>query len=266
MAYSFFEVTRDEAVGVVVMNRPPVNALSAALLEEFAGVLDDMEGDAQIRSMLLTAGENIRTRSAKFFCAGADIKEFGETFFSGRASEAVQRGAAIFTRLQRFPKPVVVAVNGNALGGGCELVMAAHLRVLAAEAWLGQPEIRLGIIPGYGGTQRLPRLMGRGLALEYLLTGDNISSDLALRTGLVNQVVPLEQCIPAGMALARKLSGLAPLAARFIIEAVNEGLDRGIDDGVSVELDRMVKVLASEDAVEGSMAFVEKRPPQFKGK
>ncbi len=266
MAYSFFEVTRDEAVGVVVMNRPPVNALSGALLEEFARVLDAIETDEQIRAILLTAGQDIRTQSAKFFCAGADIKEFGETFFRGRAGETVQRGAAILTRLQRFPKPVVVAINGNALGGGCELVMAAHLRVLAAEAWLGQPEIRLGIIPGYGGTQRLPRLMGRGVALEYLLTGDNISSELALRTGLVNQVVPLEQCMPAAMALARKLSGLAPLAARFIIEAVNEGLDRGIDDGMSVELGRMVKVLASEDALEGSMAFVEKRPPKFKGK
>ncbi len=266
MGYEFFQVGRDGAVGVAVMNRPPVNALSAALMGELAAVLDELEADEQVRAVLLTAGEDIRTRSAKFFCAGADIKEFGETFFTAGARETVKRGSDIVTRLQRFPKPVVVAINGNALGGGCELVMACHIRVLAAEAVLGQPEIRLGIIPGYGGTQRLPRLMGRGLALEYLLTGDNISPELALRTGLVNHVVPLEECVPTALGIARKLSEQAPLAVRYTIEAVNAGLDRGIDEGLEVELGCMAKVLATEDAIEGGLAFVQKRPPQFKGK
>ncbi|MDQ7794677.1 MAG: enoyl-CoA hydratase-related protein [bacterium] len=266
MGYEFFQITRDEAVAVAVMNRPPVNALSAALMADLAAVLDELEGDGTVRAVLLTAGEDIRTRAAKFFCAGADIKEFGETFFGGGARDAVAGGSRIVTRLQRFPKPVVVAINGNALGGGCELVMACHVRILAAEAVLGQPEIKLGIIPGYGGTQRLPRLMGRGLALEYLLTGDNIPPELALHTGLVNHVVPLAECVDKGLAIAHKLSRQAPLALRYIIEAVNEGLDSGVDTSMAVELDRMLRVLATEDAVEGGMAFVQKRPPEFKGR
>lgn len=264
--FQFFDLKLEDGVALVTMSRPPVNALSAALLNELAGVLDEIEGNPEARVLLLTAGPDIRTKSRKMFCGGADITEFGAAWQSGAAGEFIGRGQRLLTRIERFPKPTIVAIDGSAFGGGTEMVMCFHLRVLAETAQLGQPEIKLAIIPGYGGTQRLPRLMGRTPALYYMLTGDPIPAAEALRHGLVNFVVPEEEVLGKALEIARTLAQGPPVAQRCIIEAVNEGLDRPLDDGLLVELDKMVEVTKTEDAIEGAMAFMEKRAPKFKGK
>ena len=265
-SYEFFTIKIEDGVALVTMARPPVNALSSALLGELERILDEIEAVDEARVMVLVSGDEIRTRSRKMFCGGADISEFGEAWSSGKAGEFISRGQRLLTRIERFPKVAIIALNGSAYGGGTELTMCFHLRVLAEEAELGQPEIKLAIIPGYGGTQRLPRFMGQTTALYYLLTGDGISSGEALKHGLVNFVVPMDEVLPKAMEIAKNLAQGPPVAQRLILEAVNEGMSASLDDGLVVELEKMVEVASTEDAVEGAMAFMQKRPPQFKGK
>ncbi len=265
-SYEFFNIKYEDGVALVTMNRPPVNALSKGLLDELEKVLDEVEKASEARVMVVVAGEEIRTKSRKMFCGGADISEFGTAWSSGDSSKMTRRGQLLLTRIEKYPKVTIAAINGSAFGGGTELSMCFHLRVLAEEAELGQPEIKLAIIPGYGGTQRLPRLMGRTPALYYMLTGDNIPSHEALRHGLVNFVVPMAEVLPKAMEIAKRLAKGAPVAQRMVIEAVNQGLGRPVDDGLLVELEKMTAVTKSEDAIEGAMAFMQKRPPEFKGK
>jgi enoyl-CoA hydratase/carnithine racemase len=265
-SYEFFSIKVEDGVALVTMNRPPVNALSAALLNELEKVLDEVEANDEARVMVMVSGDEIRTRTRKMFCGGADISEFGAAWSSGKSGEFIGRGQRLLTRIERFPKVTIVALNGSAYGGGTELTMCFHLRVLAEEAELGQPEIKLAIIPGYGGTQRLPRFMGQTTALYYLLTGDPIPSEEALKHGLVNFVVPLDEVLPKAIEIAKRLAQGPPVAQRLVLEAVNEGMSTSLDEGLLVELEKMVEVASTEDAIEGAMAFMQKRPPQFKGK
>ncbi|MGE5648387.1 MAG: enoyl-CoA hydratase/isomerase family protein [Acidobacteriota bacterium] len=244
-----FEASED-GVALVTINRPEkLNALNAALMGELEGAFEQVERDAAIRGLLVTgAGE-------KAFVAGADIGELpvGD---AAAARAMAERGQAVFGRLDRMGKPSVAAINGFALGGGLELALACTLRVASENARLGLPEVKLGIMPGYGGTVRLPRLVGRGRALEMLLTGEPVDAAEALRTGLVNYVKPQGELLAFSRALLRGILDNAPLAVRAVMETVDGG----------EEAAAFAAVAASEDAIEGTRAFVGKRKPVFKGK
>jgi enoyl-CoA hydratase len=251
---------RDGAVAIVTFNRPAVlNALNAQTLDELRRVLLDLQADETIRVVVLTgAGE-------KAFVAGADINELArQTPASGR--ELARAGQAVIDLVESLGKPVIAAINGFALGGGCELAMACTLRIAADSARLGQPEINLGIVPGYGGTQRLPRLVGKGRALELLLTGAAIGAAEALRIGLVNRVVPAAELMSAVRQLASELARQAPIAMRYILEAVHHGLEMPTAEGLHLEATLFGLVAASDDMREGTRAFLEKRKPEFTGR
>jgi len=260
MTHENLLLDRDGAVVVVTINRPKVlNALNSATLAELSAVLDDLAQDDGVRSIVLTgSGE-------KSFVAGADINELaGQTPVGGR--EHARRGQMIFDRIERLGKPVIAAVNGFALGGGCELAMACTIRIAADTAKFGQPEINLGLIPGYAGSQRLPRLVGRGRALELLLSGHNIAADEALRIGLVNRVVPAAQLMTEARGLAHALAAKAPIAVRYILDAVARGLDMPFADAQAYEATLFGLVSTTDDMREGTRAFLEKRKPAFTGK
>jgi enoyl-CoA hydratase len=260
MVYENLLIERDDAVLVVTINRPAVlNALNTQTLAELDAVIADARGDAGIRAVILTgAGE-------KAFVAGADIKELAvQTPVAGR--EHARHGQAILDRLEALGKPVIAAVNGFALGGGCELAMACTIRLAADTAKFGQPEINLGLIPGYAGSQRLPRLVGRGRALELLLTGAQISAEEALRIGLVNRVVPAAQLMDEARALAKTLASKAPVAARYILESVAAGLEMPLAEAQDYEATLFGLIATTEDMREGTRAFLEKRKPVFQGR
>jgi enoyl-CoA hydratase len=251
---------RDGAVAIVTFNRPAVlNALNAQTIAELRHVLLELQADDGVRVVVLTgSGE-------KAFVAGADINELArQTPASGR--DLARSGQAVIDLIETLGKPVIAAINGFALGGGCELAMACTLRIAAENARLGQPEINLGIIPGYGGTQRLPRLVGKGRALELLLTGAPVNAAEALRIGLVNRVVPAGELMTAVRSLASSLARQAPIAMRYILEAVNHGLEMPTADGLHLEATLFGLVAASDDMREGTRAFIEKRKPEFTGR
>jgi enoyl-CoA hydratase len=260
MAFENVLVEQDGAVLVVTINRPKVlNALDARTLAELDAVFSDAAGRDDVRVVLLTgAGE-------KSFVAGADINELSvQTAVGGR--EHARRGQALFNRIERLGKPVIAAVNGFALGGGCELAMACTLRLAADSARFGQPEINLGLLPGYAGSQRLPRLVGRGRALELLLTGRQIPADEAFRIGLVNRVVPAAELATEARTLAHAIAAKAPVAVRYILEAVAGGLEMSLADAQDYEATLFGLVSTTEDMREGTKAFLEKRKPEFKGR
>ena len=251
---------RDGAVATITVNRPNVrNALNSKTLDELRRVVLACRHDDSVRCVIITgAGE-------KSFIAGADINELSvQTPTSGR--EHAMSGQHIFDLIENLGKPVIAAINGFALGGGCELAMACTLRIAADSARLGQPEINLGIIPGYAGTQRLARLVGRGRALEILLTGDHITAAEAHRIGLVNRVVPAADLMSEARGLAAALASKAPVAVRYIIDAVNKGLDMAFPDAQIFEATLFGLVSSTEDMREGTRAFLEKRKAEFKGK
>jgi enoyl-CoA hydratase len=260
MAYENLLVERDGAALIVTINRPSkLNALNTQTLTELGLVLDAASTDEGVRALVLTgAGE-------KAFVAGADIEELSvQTPVTGR--EHARKGQALFDRIERLGKPVIAAVNGFALGGGCELAMACTMRLAADTAKFGQPEINLGLIPGYAGSQRLPRLVGRGRALELLLTGNPIGADEAFRIGLVNRVVPAAQLLTEAKALAQLLAGKAPVAARYILDAVAGGLEMSFSDAQTYEATLFGLVATTDDMREGTRAFLEKRKPTFTGR
>jgi enoyl-CoA hydratase len=260
MAYENLLTEHDGAVLIVTINRPKVlNALNAATLAELSLVVDAARTDDEIRVVILTGAGD------RAFVAGADINELAvQTPVGGR--EHARGGQALFDRIERLGKPVIAAVNGFALGGGCELAMACTIRMAADTAKFGQPEINLGLMPGYAGSQRLPRLVGRGRALHLLLTGDQITAEEALRIGLVTRVVPSAQLMDEARALARTLAAKAPVAARYIMEAVHGGLDMTFEDGEDYEATLFGLVSTTEDMREGTRAFLEKRKAEFKGR
>ncbi len=256
MGYERFHLEKKDGYAVVTLDHPPVNAISTAVLAELEAILDELERDAGVRAAVFTAA------GERFFSAGADIKEFGAV----NPEEQVPRGQALTRRIEGFPKPLIAAINGLALGGGCELAMAFHLRIAAETAEFGQPEVLRGIMPGWGGTQRLPRLIGRPQALYYLLTGDRIPAAEAYRLGLVNQVVPAAELLATAEALAARLAKGPPIAMRAIIEAVDAGLRTDIDAGLKIEAEHMLRVVKTEDAAAGVIAFMMKKEPEFKGR
>ncbi len=257
MPYETLILAREEVFAVITLNRPPANAMSYQLMQDLNAALSELEHDDAVKVVIITGAGD------KIFCAGADLG----SFFSGSDLGTVIRfGTRVVRRVERFPKPVIAAINGHAMGGGCELAMGCHIRILKKGARMGQTESNLGIIPGYGGTQRLPRLIGRGRAIEYLLLGTQIPAEECLRIGLVNRLSEEGQALNDAKALARELAKRAPLASRLIIEAVDDGIQAPIDQALEIEVRAIEKVIRTEDASEGIQAFFQKRPAQFKGR
>jgi enoyl-CoA hydratase len=251
---------RTDAIALLTVNRPKVlNALNTATLDELRRLVLALKHDETVRCVILTgAGE-------KSFIAGADINELAvQTPTGGR--DLAMRGQHVLDLIENMGKPVIAAINGYALGGGCELAMACTIRIAADTARIGQPEINLGIIPGYAGTQRLTRLVGRGRALEMLLTGDPIGAHEAHRIGLVNRVVPPGELLKEARALAATLASKAPVAVRYIIDAVNRGLQMPFGEAQVHEATLFGLVASTEDMREGTKAFLEKRKAEFKGR
>jgi enoyl-CoA hydratase/carnithine racemase len=260
MQFDNLLVETREGVAVVTVNRPDkLNALNRKTVTELGAAFEALGADDAVRGIILTgSGE-------KAFVAGADIGELAtQSPIDGK--ETSLRGQSVLDRIERLGKPVIAAVNGFALGGGCELAMACHVRVASENAKLGTPEVKLGIMCGYGGTQRLPRLVGRGRALEILLTGEMVDAQEAWRIGLVNKVVPREALLRESEALLRKMTANGPLSLRFTLEAVAAGLESPFDEAQFLEATVFGLICASEDMKEGTRAFLEKRPPQFKGR
>ena len=249
-----------DGIARITVNRPDkLNALNATVMRELGDAVSAVETDDAIRGVLLTGA------GPKAFVAGADIAELASQGpVDGKAR--AQIGQSVFRRLERCGKPVVAAVNGFALGGGCELAMACHLRVAAEGARCGQPEVKQGIGPGYGGTVRLPRLVGKGRALELLLTGEMIDAAEAWRIGLVNRVVPADRLLEEAEALLRKILENGPLALRFVIEAVDAGLELSVEDGLLLEANHFGLLSATADMREGTTAFLAKRKAAFTGR
>ncbi len=257
MAYETLLVIREESFVVVTLNRPPANAISEALMRDLNDALASVEFDDTVRAVIVTgAGDRI-------FCAGADL---GSAFSGGNLDTFIRFGQGVLGRIERFTKPVIAAMNGHALGGGCEIAMACHFRLLKDGARMGQTESNLGIIPGYGGTQRLPRLIGRTKALEYLILGTQIPSQECLALGLVNRLTKEGETLNEAKALARQIAKRPPVATRLLIEAVDDGLEAPIDQALEIETRVFMKSFRTEDAAEGIQAFLAKREPVFKGK
>jgi enoyl-CoA hydratase len=247
-------------IAYITLNRPKVlNALNMAVMEELREAFASVKDDAEVRVVILTgSGE-------KAFVAGADIGELSQ-HNPVSAKEYTHKGQAIIDAIENLGKPTIACINGFALGGGCELAMACTMRLASENAKLGQPEVKLGLIPGYGGTQRLSRLVGKGIAMQLVLTGEMISAQEAHRIGLVNEVVPAAELIPRAEAIAAKIIANAPLAIQYAMEAVNHGLDLPLAEGLYLEATLFGVVCATEDKNEGTKAFLEKRAAQFKGK
>lgn len=248
-----------DGIAFLTLNRPKaLNALNASTLGDLEAAIAYVRDEPAIRVAVLTgAGE-------KAFVAGADIHELAKVnAVEGR--DLALRGQGIFRAIETCGKPIIACVNGFALGGGCELAMACTLRIASENARFGQPEVKLGLIPGYGGTQRLARLVGKGVALQMILTGEMLSAADALRVGLVNEVVPLDQLLARGEALARTIAGMAPLAIRYSLEAIDRGYDLPLDSALALEASLFGLSCGTSDKAEGTAAFLEKRSPAWKG-
>jgi enoyl-CoA hydratase len=259
MAFDNLLIERDGRVAMVTINRPKVlNALNAPTLDELRRAMLDLKRDSAIRVIVITGA------GIKSFVAGADINELAtQSAASGR--EHALAGQHVFDVIENLGKPVIAAVNGYALGGGCELAMACTFRIAADTATFGQPEINLGILPGYGGTQRLPRLVGKGKAMELILTGAPITAAEAERIGLVNRVVPAADLIVEVTQIASALAAQAPVATAYIINAINHGLEMPFAQGCAYEATLFGLSCATDDMREGTHAFLEKRKPTFRG-
>ena len=249
-----------DGIRIITIDRPQVlNALNAQTVQEIGEAFHAARYDDSVKCVILTgSGE-------KAFVAGADINELAQqTPMSGK--NTAESGQRVFLNIERFPKPVIAAINGFALGGGCELALACHIRIASEKAQIGLPEVTLGIIPGYGGTQRMARLLGKGKALELILTGDRIGAAEAERIGLVNRVVPPSELMPACEELARKIMARGPLAVRAAIEAVMSGSEMPFEEGQFLEATLFGLLCATEDTKEGMKAFIEKRQANFEGR
>jgi len=260
MTFDNLLLERDGAVATLTINRPAVlNALDTPTTDELRHAVLHLKQDASVRVVIVTgAGE-------KAFIAGADINELA-ALRPTQGKEHAQRGQEVLQFIERFPKPVIAAINGFALGGGCELALACHIRIASENAQMGLPEVTLGIIPGYGGTQRMARLLGKGKALELICSGDRVKADEAERIGLVNRVVPLDQLLPVCEELAKKIASRAPLAVRAAIEAVVIGSEMPVEEGQLLEATLFGLLCATDDTKEGMRAFLEKRAANFTGK
>lgn len=259
MSFETLLIEQSNGVVTVTLNRPPVNALNRAVGEELGAAFSAFEDDANVRAVVLTGS------GQRAFAAGADIKEI-EALSGAAATTMANDWHRVLNGIAVSRIPFIAAVNGVALGGGCELAMACDIRIAASNAVFGQPEINLGIIPGFGGSQRLPRLVGRGRALEILLTGEPIDAPEAYRIGLVNKIVPGENLLEASREFAGKVAEKGAVALRLIKECVSTGLDRPLGDGLAYEAEKFGDVCSTFDKAEGIAAFLEKRKPEFTGR
>ena len=256
MRYQFVTVAIAERISTVTLNNPPANLLNQTVLNELDHIFGELEADPAVRVVILTA-------SGRSFCAGADIKELAAISTAHQGAELSASGQALLNRIERFDKPVVAAINGTCLGGGLELAMACHMRVAAAEIPLGLPEIKLGIIPGFGGTQRLPRIIGPSKAAELILTGEIITSEQALALGLVNRVVPAQEVLQDAKAMATMVTAKGRLATQAALRAIRTSLDSPMAEGLAREAELFGELCETADKKEGTTAFLEKRPPKF---
>ncbi len=259
MSFETLLMEHNDGVVTITLNRPPVNALNTMVGQELGKAFEQLEQDASSRVVILTGSGD------RAFAAGADIKEIG-ALSGADAEDMVNDWHHVLTGIEGGRLPVIAAVNGVALGGGCELAMACDIRIASQNAVFGQPEINLGIIPGFGGTQRLPRLIGRGRALEMIMSGDSISAEEAFNMGLANHIVPTDGLMDAAQELACKIVGKGAVALRLIKECVSAGLDRPLDTGLAFEAGKFGEVCSTEDKAEGIAAFLEKRKPAFTGR
>ncbi len=260
MEYKNITFGKDGPLAIVTIDRPTVlNALNDETIAELDHCFSVIAGDDGIRCVILTGG------GEKSFVAGADINELAVCdVVSGRAK--CDRGQALLFKMENLPQPVIAAINGFALGGGCEIALACDIRLASEKARIGQPEVSLGIIPGYGGTQRLSRLIGRGKASQMILTGDHIKAEEALRIGLVDEVYAPEELMPKAREMALKIASRGPLAIKAAKEAIKLGLDVDLKSGCEHEASLFAGICASEDKSEGIKAFLEKRKAEFKGR
>lgn len=259
MPYSLLELSVVDRIATITVNRPDkLNALNAATIGELGDAIDEVRQRDDIGAAILTG-------AGRAFVAGADISELASQS-PMQAKQRALRGQSIFRKFETSPKPIVAAVNGFALGGGCELAMSCHIRIASETAKFGQPEVKLGICPGYGGTQRLPRLVGMGRALQLLMTGEMIDAAEAYRIGLVNRVVPVDELIGAAQGMLKQMLANAPLALGSCIEAVVRGTESPLEDGLNLEANHFALLAGSQDMAEGTRAFLEKRAANFVGR
>jgi enoyl-CoA hydratase len=259
MNYEFLTITVEDRIATLTVNRPDkLNALNDATMAELGSAIEEVRARDDVAGLIVTG-------AGRAFVAGADIAELSSQT-PAIAKARAQRGQAVFRRFETSPKPVIAAVNGFALGGGCELALACHIRIASDKAKFGQPEVKLGTCPGYGGTQRLARLIGKGRAIQLLATAEMIDANEAYRIGLANKVVPGEELMNAAAEMMRAILSNGPLAVGLCIEAVDRGMEMSLDDAMVLEANHFGLLAATADMTEGMKAFLEKRAPDFRGK
>jgi enoyl-CoA hydratase len=259
MATGYIKTQKEEGMGILTVDRPPVNAISTDMVREIGEAFSELENDDEVQVIIITGGGNYA------FIAGADVKEM-DGIDPEKGIDIVRTGQKVFWDIEHGSKPVIAAINGMALGGGNELAMACDIRIASDRARFGQPEVNLGLFPAYGGTQRLPRLVGKSIAKEMIFTGRTLRAQEALKIGLVNQVVPDGEELRAAKDMAMQIMSKAPVAVRMTKKAINEGLDSDYDKAFEIEAECFREISQTEDLVEGIKAFLEKRQPEFKGK
>ena len=253
------KMTVEDRVATIVIDHPPANALNSETMDELDQVIDEIISNKEIKAAIITG-------AGMFFIAGADINEINTIKNAQQGEDLCLMGQRIINKIETSPKPFIAAINGMCLGGGLELAMACHLRVCGDRAQVGQPEINLGIIPGFGGTQRLARLTNQAKAMEMILTGDRISAQEAYRIGLVNKVVPNMEVVKQAVGIAKKISSKGAVAVATAIEAIKKGYEMKLEDGLKNEAKLFGKICETDDMREGVSAFVQKRQPKFTDK
>ncbi len=256
----FVKLTVEDRIAIITIDHAPVNAFDKTTLDELGSAVDEVVADANVKAAIVTGGGQLA------FVAGADINEFTKLTTAEEAQKFIELGQSTFTKIENSPKPFIAAINGIALGGGMELALACHMRIIGDRARLGQPEINLGIIPGWGGTQRLTRIVGPAKATELILTGDNLTAQEAFRLNLVNKVVPGGEVLKTAKDLAKKITSKGALAIAAAMDAIGKARDAELAGGLNVEAGNVVKLVGTEDAKEGITAFLSKRQPVFKDK
>jgi enoyl-CoA hydratase len=259
MTYEFLTLSVDDRVATLTVNRPDkLNALNDATIAELGRAIEEVRSRDDVAGLIVTG-------AGRAFVAGADISELSSQTPT-IAKERAQRGQAVFRRFETSPKPVIAAVNGFALGGGCELALACHIRIASDKAKFGQPEVKLGTCPGYGGTQRLSRLVGKGRAIQLVTTAEMIDAAEAYRIGLVNKVVTGDELMGTAVEMMRAILANGPLAVALCIEAIDRGLEMSLEEGLVLEANHFGLLASTDDMREGMSAFLEKRAPEFRGK
>jgi enoyl-CoA hydratase/carnithine racemase len=253
----YVKVSKDDRVSILTIDNPPVNMISRPVVADLQSALEEVWADADVKVLVITGGGQMA------FIAGADINAILELKSPAEAKQIVGQVHELFIRIENSPKPIIAAINGHCLGAGIELAMACHMRIANNRAMFGQPEIGLGIIPGFGGTQRLPRLVGKGKALELILTGDRITGAEAASIGLVNKAVPGTEVMKAAVGLAKKIASFGRPSIAAALESVTQGLRVTLEEGLEIEAEKFASLVETADMREGLSAFLEKRQPKF---